>query len=99
MGYDYCIIYDALEIRRCFKCWGFNHIAKNCNKEIVCPKCSESHASKDCKSDVLKCFLCSNLKGKQNLDIDTEHATFDRKLCHVYKHKLEEFKSEIINVK
>lgn len=28
LGYDFCAVFDALEVRLCFKCCGFNHTSK-----------------------------------------------------------------------
>lgn len=32
----------------CYRCWGYGHIAKNCNSTLRCGWCSEEHRSRDC---------------------------------------------------
>lgn len=33
IGWAKCAVYEHLNIRRCFKCYGFNHIAKECSNK------------------------------------------------------------------
>lgn len=96
VGYDYCSVYDAVDLRRCYKCCGFHHIASKCTLDRpICPKCSEFHSVKDCKAELLKCVHCSKLKTTQDLDINTDHAVWDQN-CHVYKETLKKFKANIM---
>ncbi len=50
-------------VTQCYKCQGFNHIAKDCKKEQKCVRCAGSHKSTECpdknkKSLKLKCSNC-----------------------------------------
>ena len=36
---DRCKVYEYVNLRRCYKCLGYNHIASNCTKNKLCPKC------------------------------------------------------------
>ena len=41
----YIPVEEFLEIRqpiRCFNCNSYDHMAKNCTKDICCPKCAEN---------------------------------------------------------
>ena len=94
IGYDYCSVFDAIDLRRCFKCCGFHHLANHCSLDKhICPRCSEFHSVKECKSDVFKCVHCSKLD--KSLQISTAHAVWDPN-CHVYKETLKKFKADIL---
>ena len=53
---------EKLPIARCYKCWGYGHMAKNCEEEDRsdnCYRCGEKgHQAKDCQEEVMKCPLC-----------------------------------------
>lgn len=93
IGYDLCQVFDGLDIRQCYKCCGYHHLARNCTNNTVCPRCAENHEVKNCKSEILKCHNCTNLKSIPNLDVS--HAAWDNR-CHIYKQKMEEFKGQIL---
>lgn len=96
IGYDFCTVYDALEVRRCYKCCGFNHLSNNCNKKLACLKCSEEHDHKTCRNQN-KCVNCLNAsKNKPGLDVN--HSAWDR-CCPIYKEKVELLKSELFGNK
>lgn len=96
VGYDYCSVYDAIDVKRCYKCCGFHHIANKCIKDTpVCPKCSGNHFLKECTATDLKCVHCSNLNSTQNMNIDTQHAVWDPK-CHVYKEIQSKMKAKVL---
>ncbi|KAJ3641869.1 hypothetical protein Zmor_028339, partial [Zophobas morio] len=54
VGYDYCSVFDALEVTRCYKCNKFGHSSQSCKAKEVCPRCSEGHKLVDCKATTLK---------------------------------------------
>lgn len=96
VGLDFdCPVYCAIEVRRCFKCWGFHHLSTRCSKRIVCPKCSDFHAKDDCQAQYFKCIHCTNLKNTFNVDIKTDHAAWDPE-CHVYLKTLNKVKANIL---
>lgn len=96
VGYDYCDVYDSVELRRCFKCSGFNHHSNRCtSQKYSCPRCSEEHPVKDCRSEVLKCINCIKFNEKnKELKLNVNHAAWDSR-CHVYGHKVTEFKTQM----
>ena len=99
VGYDYCRVWDAVDIRRCFKCLGFNHTSHQCSQtNPTCPKCSGNHLLKECTADFLKCVHCDNLK-KSNPEVNSNHASYDYDNCVVYKKQLENFKSRVLGTK
>lgn len=97
IGYEFCRVFDAVELRRCFKCCGFGHFSKDCNRDDVCPRCSEAHDVKACNSSILKCIHCANAV-KHNKEIKFDHAVWNSSECFVYKQKLQQFKSDMFNI-
>ncbi|KAJ8983457.1 hypothetical protein NQ317_013332 [Molorchus minor] len=49
--------YDYVYVNRCYKCLGFNHIAKDCRNSKACSKCSLDHEG-ECKTKQNKCTNC-----------------------------------------
>ena len=51
-------------VTQCYKCQGFNHVAKDCKSEQKCVRCAGAHKSTECpdkkkKSIKLKCSNCN----------------------------------------
>lgn len=99
IGYDYCKVYDGIEVRRCFKCCGFHHYATKCTSKVyICPRCAENHKLSDCKSKTLKCFNCTNYNLRNDTTKTcTEHAVWE-KSCRTYNTALEALKTNILNI-
>ena len=94
VGYDACIIYDAVEPQRCFNCSGYNHTSKNCNTQKACPKCSLVHNLSECKSSTVKCINCINSSSGSS-GVDADHAAWDKN-CPFYKNKLSGYRAQIL---
>lgn len=91
INYDVCSVFDAIDIKICYKCSGFNHLQNQCNSsDLNCPKCSLNHCLKDCTSNSFKCYNC-----KSSNQIDDNHAVWDSIKCPIYKKKLDNFKSAV----
>jgi hypothetical protein len=56
IGLDNCYIFDAIDVIRCYRCNGYHHSHTFCKRNLSCPRCSESHEVKECKSTVLRCW-------------------------------------------
>lgn len=96
VGFDFCRVYDGLDVRRCYHCCGFHHFAKQCTKDSpVCPRCSQPHNLKECTATEFKCVHCYNLRSKLNNDISVDHAVWGP-ACQVYKEVLSKFKTNIL---
>ena len=80
-------VFDSYRIFQCFKCQGFNHHAKDCNKTQACARCGEGHKLTDCDNTIEKCVNCIRKEY-----VDTNHRTNGTK-CPVYNEEL----SRIIN--
>ena len=97
VGLDGCNIYDAVEIKRCYQCNGFNHTSKTCkSKEPSCPRCAESHLLKDCNAVELKCSNCAAFNRKNhNEDLNVGHAVWEYQKCISYQRMLEKIKQDV----
>lgn len=87
LGWDSCVVYEDLNIRRCYKCWGFNHIAAKCSAtHHSCPKCSGKHTVSECTSAEEKCVVCLEMAATRNLPLDANHAATSLD-CPTYRHR------------
>lgn len=96
IGYDWCSVYEAINVPRCFKCNGFFHSHKHCKSDLTCPLCSGSHDVKNCSSDVRQCCNCISMKKSRNVDIPTDHAAWDYANCFSYKKYLDKLKFDLL---
>ena len=70
VGYDDCLVYDAIDIKICYQCCGYHHYQKQCSQKLPrCPRCSGSHDVKNCKSETLQCVKCTLLNTKQSSNL------------------------------
>lgn len=87
--WDSCWINEELNIRRCFKCWRFNHVASKClEQNQTCPKCGGAHHTSDCVSTIFKCVVCCDAKKNRHLAVDTNHSALSSS-CPSYLHLVE----------
>jgi len=91
IGWRKCLVFDYYSIKRCFKCWGYYHIAKNCKREETCQKCAGKHKISDCKATKMRCVNCMHKIKTYNLKINDEHNALSRK-CPTFIRALEEEK-------
>ncbi|XP_076302220.1 uncharacterized protein LOC143220467 [Lasioglossum baleicum] len=91
IGWRKCPVYNHLSIKRCFKCWGFYHIAKNCTRDESCHKCAGNHKASECKEVHNKCVNCMFKIKTYNLKIKDDHDAMDPE-CPSYKRAIEEEK-------
>ena len=57
------------EIKQCFKCQGYGHIAQLCRKLTICGHCAGEHPTQDCKTpEKTKCANCKK-----------DHTTWDNR--------------------
>jgi len=91
IGWRKCLVFDHYSVKRCFKCWSYYHIAKNCKREETCHKCAENHKVRDCKASKIRCVNCMHRIKTYNLKINEEHNALSRK-CPTFIKALEEEK-------
>lgn len=86
LGWQRCKVFDRVNVRRCFKCWGYGHTQATCQKDTACNHCAEKHDSRTCPNinKIKKCLNCVNQKIKYNLkDLNVNHEATDLK-CPYY---------------
>lgn len=94
VGYDYCNVYDALDLLRCYNCNKYGHSSKACKNKICCPRCSGEHSVKECKSTELKCSNCVSTEKQGNSSIDVNHAVWDSS-CIFYNNLLTKLRADL----
>lgn len=89
VGWDSCWVNEDLNIGRCYKCWGFNHVISKCTaSSFRCSKCGGEHRLSECTSSVDQCVVCRDAVSATNMSIDINHTVLDPK-CPSYKHKMD----------
>lgn len=89
VGWDSCMVYEDFNIRRCYKCWGFNHTASKCTaSNYKCSKCSGDHQFNECTSAVEKCVACSEAASTMHINLNTNHSATNLS-CPTYLHRVE----------
>lgn len=88
IGWDRCYVYEYVNVRICYKCCGYNHIAQKCTREKACKKCGGNHDIKECNEDITKCINCASVNSKLNLKFDTNHQAGSSE-CKVYQRKMD----------
>ena len=91
IGWKKCPVFNHINVKRCFKCWGYYHIAKNCTREETCYKCAGNHNSIDCTATKKKCVNCMFKIRTYNLEISDEHDALSPE-CPTFKRALQKEK-------
>lgn len=91
IGWRKCPVFNHYSVKRCFKCWGFYHIAKNCKREEACHKCAGKHKAIECTATKNKCVNCVFKIKTYNLKINDEHDALSPE-CPTYKRAIEQEK-------
>lgn len=94
LGWDICKLYEYTNLRRCFKCHGFNHTSKACTKQNTCAKCAGEHIESQCESEEKKCANCIEANLKFNLKLKTEHSPYDR-ICETMIKQINKMKKTV----
>lgn len=88
-GFDSCAVYEDVNVRRCYKCWGFNHVSAKCTSATQrCSNCAGDHHYKDCTSADPKCAACEEAVKTMHMTLDIYHAATSVD-CPTYKHRVE----------
>lgn len=82
-------VQEHINLAQCFRCAGFNHVAKYCTQEECCHKCGGKHKPDQCSEDKAKCPNCVKMKY-----VETNHSARDYD-CPVYQQKLKHFRNTI----
>lgn len=91
IGWKKCPVFNHINIKRCFKCWGYYHISKNCTREETCYKCARNHNSTDCMATKKRYVNCMFKIRTYNLKINDEHDALSPE-CPTFKRAIQEEK-------
>lgn len=91
IGWRRCLVFDYFNVKRCFKCWGYYHIAKTCTRQDTCFKCARNHKAEEYTAMKKRCVNCMYKDKTYNLKINDEHEAVSRE-CPTYIRALEEKK-------
>ena len=99
IGYSRCTVHDRITVMRCYKCFGYRHIAKNCENTQCCPQCADSHDISDCPQHKLQCVNCmlynDRMKNRPHFKPnDTAHSATSTN-CPAYQKIIEIIKTKI----
>lgn len=87
LGLKNCPVRNFVQITRCHRCMGLDHIAANCELPQRCSICSGEHSYRECMGRRENCALCeqynTNNRQFQNTPRDTAHAA-NSGSCWVY---------------
>lgn len=84
--WERCNVVEHYSVLRCYKCWGFGHMKKECKNDIACGKCGGSHETVTCRVNDMKCINCTMAKEKFNVDLETNHHAWSKK-CQILERK------------
>ena len=96
MGWHVCNSRDYLSVTRCYKCSKYNHRAKECFGDVVCPHCLQSHTMHECKASkenhrYVKCIIYN--KYNKTTQFNVNHSSLD-KSCGCYKAGLKKYRED-----
>ena len=94
IGLTSCKVYDKKQVKRCFNCQDFGHIAKDCPTPTVpsCGKCGEDHRTDHCQSSGRNCANC-----KRHALPETNHSVFYYNCPILIKRHEEQEKNKRLN--
>lgn len=92
IGWNRCRVYDCLNVKRCYKCLGFNHKSTECKLSDVCARCLGNHKRNEkCREHEAgndQCVNCIRANKKLSLNMDIKHNSLSRE-CPVYVRMLQ----------
>lgn len=74
IGYQIVNAVDQSPVTQCYRCLGYGHLARDCDRDTICGNCSENHDSRDCQvpTDQFKCANCAS----SNKGTNANHAAY-----------------------
>ncbi|EZA53813.1 hypothetical protein X777_06629 [Ooceraea biroi] len=73
-----CRVVNYVNVKRCFKCWGYYHVAANCRRSITCSRCAGDHKDSECKAKKEKCVNCMYKNKTYNMKIN-DHLRYQKR--------------------
>jgi len=84
-------VFNHISVKRCFKCWGYFHIAKNFTQDETCYKCAEKHKAFECRDTKKRCVNCMFKIQAYNWEVSDEHDALDSQ-CPTFRRAIQEEK-------
>lgn len=94
IGWNRCAVGEHIYLKRCFKCCGFSHIAKECRHNFACSKCAGPHKSNECNQRQIMCVNCVTANATYGLNLTTNHHAWSRN-CSVLQKRIKKLKEFI----
>lgn len=95
VGWDSCVVYEELNLFRCYKCNRYGHGADECKENNnICPRCAGSHSINMCQSKILCCNNCKEFNNKNGTSEPTNHAVWSDR-CKILQKKFDSKKERI----
>lgn len=94
IGWRKCVALSYFSVKRCYKCWGYYHIAKNCTRQDTCHRCAGNHKESECTATKKRCVNCMHKIKAYNLKINDEHDALNRE-CPSFIRALDEMKKKV----
>lgn len=91
-------VVDNIYIRRCYKCFGFNHQRDECRNDLACSRCAESHDGRECQAVIKKCINCIKFNERCGTNFDVNHDAWASH-CEVFKQQLERSRKKFAHIK
>lgn len=98
LGFRRCNIVQHVHIKRCFKCCGFGHMAKDCTNKLACAKCGGEHKRAECRAKNTQCINCKINAKKYALKMDTNHHAWSFK-CEILQKRISQLNRKFLDVK
>ena len=96
IGWKSYFFRDSFNVKQCYNCWKFGHLAKDCKRETpTCQKCAGEHKESECQSDLVCCANCKySTEILKITNIDCRHKAYDKN-CEAYKKIVEQLQQRI----
>lgn len=97
IGWKICKVQEYIGILRCYKCCGYYHFAKDCNKKETCGNCAGQHVTKECRGQEKKCVNCEEkIKNFKIKNLKSNHSAYDNDYpCYKREREIEKQKSRV----
>ncbi|XP_029721833.1 uncharacterized protein LOC115263045 [Aedes albopictus] len=98
IGWERYRVVEDLNVKRCYKCSEYGHLASACSKPVCCPRCAEGHEISECVSDFVKCVNCEKMNSLRTSEsdrlADVDHSSWSQK-CPIYIRRLKKARQNI----
>jgi len=87
IGWKKCLIFQYFNVKRCYKFWGYYHIANDCTREVICHKCAGNHTAEKCTETKTRCVNCKHKIQKYNIKMSDGYDALSKE-CPTYQRAL-----------